>query len=119
MRMYTDDEVYSVDNVFLGPPRLTLPWRARYQAYAVGAVLTALMLFILNVLGLIGFWPIAYGMLAVIAATRWISPHINHDFTVKAVIVTLANEIRAPRSTKARSVITPMSLRSIRRRTYH
>ncbi|MFF2902715.1 hypothetical protein [Streptomyces sp. NPDC057966] len=119
MRMHTDDEVYAVDNVFLGPPRLTLFWRARYQAYAVGAVLTVLMLLILNILGLIAFWPIVYGMLGVIGATRWISPHITHDFGVKAAVVTLANEVRAPRSIKGRRIATTMSLRGIRRRTYH
>ncbi|MET9162069.1 hypothetical protein ABZX56_30475 [Streptomyces parvulus] len=118
MRMHTDDEVYSVDNVFLGPPRLTLPWRARYSAYAVGSVLTVTMLIILSALGLMSFWPITYGLLAVIGATRWISPHINHDTNVRAALTTLWNEARAPRSAAAPAKTVRMSLTGIRRRSH-
>lgn len=116
--MRTDDDVYSVDNVFLGPPRVTLPWRARYQAYAVGAVLTALMLAVLNLLGLIAFWPVAYGLVAVIGLTRQITPHITHDTSVKSVLTTLVHEVRAPRSSAKdrRPVVTEMTLRDIERR---
>jgi len=38
MRLLVDDEIYNVNAVWLGPPRKTLPWRARYVATAVGAV---------------------------------------------------------------------------------
>ena len=34
----TDDEVYRVDSVWLGPPRATFPWRARYVSYGLGLV---------------------------------------------------------------------------------
>ena len=30
MLVRTDDEVYRIDSVWLGPPRATFPWRARY-----------------------------------------------------------------------------------------
>ena len=33
----TDDEVYRVDSVWLGPPRATFPWRARYVSYGLGS----------------------------------------------------------------------------------
>ena len=38
MRVRTDDEVYRVDAVWLGPPKATFPWRARYVAWGVGIV---------------------------------------------------------------------------------
>ncbi|MFH8993128.1 hypothetical protein [Streptomyces sp. NPDC017940] len=117
MEMRTDDEVYSVDNVFLGPPRVTLPWRARYQAYGVFALLAVLILAALNLLGLLAFWPIAYGLLAAVGLTRKITPHITHDTSVRSVITTLFHEVRAPRSpATVRPVVTEMSLRDVHRR---
>ena len=50
----TDDEVYRVDSVWLGPPRATFPWRARYVAYGVGFVTSAVVLFLF-------FTPVTYG----------------------------------------------------------
>ena len=45
MRLPVDDEIYNVDAVWLGPPGKTLPFRARYVAYAVGAVIFLLLHF--------------------------------------------------------------------------
>ncbi|ORT54195.1 hypothetical protein [Streptomyces sp. CB03238] len=115
--MHTDDEVYNVDAVFLGPPGTRLPWRARYQAYGVGALLTVLMLIALGKTGLMGFWPIVYGMLAVIWLTRKIMPHVTHDHSVKALVRTFFNEVRAPRSKRHQAVVAVMSASGIRRRS--
>ncbi|GAA0617362.1 hypothetical protein [Streptomyces crystallinus] len=116
MQMHTDDEVYAVDNVFLGPPGTRLPWRARYQAYGVGAFLTALLLGLEIQLGVLGIWPIAYGMLAVIFLTRQICRHITYEHGVLALLRTLWNEVRAPRQRSAPAVTADMSLPDIRRR---
>ena len=43
MRLPVDDEIYNVNSVWLGPPGRTLPFRARYVAYAVGAVVFVLL----------------------------------------------------------------------------
>ena len=43
MRLSVDDEIYRVDAVWLGPPRHTLPFRARYSAYGVGLVVFVLV----------------------------------------------------------------------------
>lgn len=118
MRMHTDDEVYHVDTVFLGPPGTRLPWRARYQAYGVGTALTVIMLIVLNKTGLMGFWPITYGMLAVIFLTRKIMPHVTHDNSVKALVKTFWNEVRAPRSKAHKAVVAEMSVSGIRRRSH-
>ncbi|MFI1831310.1 hypothetical protein ACH41E_33425 [Streptomyces sp. NPDC020412] len=116
MQMQSDDEVYQVDNVFLGPPGTRLPWRARYQAYGVGAVLTIVMLIVLNKTGLMGPWAIAWGLLAVIGLTRLIMPHVTHDNSVKALLQTFWNEVRAPRSTRhGQAVRADMSATDIRR----
>ena len=43
MRLPVDDEIYNVNAVWLGPPGKTLPFRARYVAYAVGAAVFVLL----------------------------------------------------------------------------
>ncbi|MEU8623065.1 hypothetical protein [Streptomyces sp. NPDC048623] len=116
MRMHTDDEVYTVDNVFLGPPGTKLPWRARYQAYGVGAVLTLIMLVILNKTGLMSVWGVLWGLLAVVYLTRRIMPHVTHESSVKALLKTFWNEVRAPRSKKTHAIVAEMSLTGLRRR---
>lgn len=118
MRMNTDDEVYAVDTVFLGPPGTRLPWRARYQAYGVGAILTVALLIIENKLGILGIFPILYGMLGVIYLTRKISTHITYEHGLKAVLVTVWNEARAPRSKRTAAVVSRMSTTDIRRRSH-
>ncbi|MFC9431486.1 hypothetical protein [Streptomyces sp. NPDC056987] len=114
--MHTDDDVYQVDNIFLGPRGTSFPWRARYQAYGVASALTVIMLIIENKLGVIGLWGIAYGMLAVIFLTRKIMPHVTHEHSVKALLKTVINEVRAPRSHKSTAVTTEMSVSGIQRR---
>ncbi|GAA1930724.1 hypothetical protein [Streptantibioticus ferralitis] len=119
MRMPTDDAVYEVDDVFLGPPRGTLPWRARYQAYAVGGVLLLLMLITEKKLGIIGFWPAVYGLIAVIGTTRYVMRHVTHEHTVKALIQTFWHEVRAHRPAARPATTTQMSLTSVRRTPGH
>ncbi|MGW2865624.1 hypothetical protein [Streptomyces sp. NPDC001205] len=118
MRMHTDDEVYAVDTIFLGPPGTRLPWRARYQAYGVGAILTVVMLIIENKLGILGLFPIAWGMLAVIFLTRKITTHITYEHGLKAVLATVWNEARAPRSKRHQAVVAHLSVTDIRRRSH-
>jgi hypothetical protein len=116
--MHSDDEVYQVDNVFLGPPGFTFWWRARYQSYAVGAALTAVMLLALTLLGLMGFWPITYGLFFVIVITRKIGEHVSYDHGVNHMLTTLRNEVRAPRQKKHQALAVRLSTSSLRRRTY-
>ena len=57
----TDDDVYRVDAVWLGPPRATFPWRARYSAYGVGLVVMIVVMFLQRRLGIpLGFFSIAW-----------------------------------------------------------
>ena len=57
MRLPVDDEIYNVNAVWLGPPRKTLPWRARYVAYGFGPVVFVLIQAIERRLGIeLGFF---------------------------------------------------------------
>ena len=52
MRLPVDDEIYNVNAVWLGPPGKTLPFRARYVAYAVGAAVFVLLQIVERRLGI-------------------------------------------------------------------
>ena len=46
MRIHTDDELYRVDRVYLGPKGRRVPWRATYRAYGVWLVMVLLIGFV-------------------------------------------------------------------------
>ncbi|GAA4117670.1 hypothetical protein GCM10022415_15790 [Knoellia locipacati] len=98
MRLPVDDEIYNVNAVWLGPPGRTLPFRARYVAYAVGAVVFVLLQGIERRLGIgLGFFVLAYSLLATAAITRGVLMLVDHDRPVSSALRTLTNEISAPR----------------------
>ena len=107
MRLPVDDEIYNVDAVWLGPPGKTLPFRARYVAYAIGAVIFFLLQVIERRLGIgFGFFPLAYSLLATAALTRLVLAFVDHDRPVLTVVQSFINELTAPRDTIAHRTTT-------------
>jgi hypothetical protein len=102
MRLPVDDEIYNVNAVWLGPPRNTLPWRARYVAYGVGLVVFVLLQAVERRLGIgLGFFSMAYSLLATVGLTRLILGVVDHDRPLGSVLAAFAHEVDAPReSTK-------------------
>lgn len=101
MRIRTDDEVYRVDAVWLGPPRATMPWRARYVAWGVGVVVFLLVLTVERRIGISLFWSIAWGIVATIVLTRFICAKISHERPLSAVAAMWLRELTAPREATA------------------
>ena len=97
MRIRTDDEVYRVDAVWLGPPRATMPWRARYVAWGVGVVVFLLVLTVERRIGISLFWSIAWGVVVTILLTRIICAKISHERPLSAVSAMWLRELTAPR----------------------
>jgi hypothetical protein len=97
VRIRTDDEVYRVDAVWLGPPRATMPWRARYVAWGVGVVVFLLVLTVERRIGISLFWAIAWGLVATILITRIITSKISHERPLGAVTTMWVRELTAPR----------------------
>jgi hypothetical protein len=97
VRIRTDDEVYRVDAVWLGPPKATFPWRARYVAWGVGTVMFLVVLTILRNLGIGLFWSFAWGMVGTIALTMVITSRISHERPLGAVLTMWIRELNAPR----------------------
>jgi hypothetical protein len=116
MRMHNDDEVYAVDDVFLGPTQRTLPFRVRYRAYGIGSVLYALALGIEVKVGVIGVWPALYALVATVFVTMKIMDHVDHENTARAVFIAFWHEVKAPRTRKSGATTARLSLKSVRRR---
>jgi hypothetical protein len=98
MRYPLDDSIYAVDNVWLGPPGKTTPWRARYVAYFLGAIVFVLVQVVERRMGIaIGFFPIAYGLIATVLITRGVLKLVNYDRPLFALFAAVGNEVSAPR----------------------
>lgn len=97
MRIRTDDEVYRVDAVWLGPPKATFPWRARYVAWGVGTVVFLVVLTVFRQMGISLFWSIGWGMAVTIGLTMIICARISHERPLGAVLTMWVRELTAPR----------------------
>jgi hypothetical protein len=101
VRIRTDDEVYRVDAVWLGPPRATMPWRARYVAWGVGIFVFLIVLTVERRLGISLFWSIAWGIVVTILLTRMVTSKISHERPLSAVAAMWLRELTAPREATA------------------
>ena len=116
MRLPVDDEIYNVNAVWLGPPGKTLPWRARYVAYAVGLVVFVLLQILERRLGIgLGFFSLAYTMLATVGLTRLILSVVDHDRPLGSVLTGFAHEVGAPRedTKEADHIYRPARVRAV------
>lgn len=104
MRIRTDDEVYRVDSVWLGPPKATLPWRTRYVSWGVGIIVFLLVLAVERQLGIgFGFFSTAWALVITVVITRLIGSRINHERPLSAVLSMWARELITPREATAAS----------------
>lgn len=102
MRIRTDDEVYRVDAVWLGPPKATFPWRARYVAWGVGIPVFLVSLTVERSIGIgFGFFPTAWAFVATILVTRLITAKISHERPLGAVLAMWVRELHTPRENTA------------------
>ncbi|MGH3829322.1 MAG: hypothetical protein ACRDRS_02550 [Pseudonocardiaceae bacterium] len=102
MRIRTDDDVYRVDAVWLGPPKATFPWRARYVAWGIGIVMFLVVLGCERQLGIgFSFFSTGWGLLITILLTRVIGSRISHERPLSAVVVMWVRELTAPRRVTA------------------
>jgi hypothetical protein len=104
VRIRTDDEVYRVDSVWLGPPKATFPWRTRYVSWGVGTVVFLVVLGIERQMGIgFGFFSTVWGLLVTILLTRVIGSRISHERPLLAVAAMWSRELVTPRENTAAS----------------
>ncbi|MDN5857652.1 MAG: hypothetical protein L0H84_03430 [Pseudonocardia sp.] len=102
MHVRTDDEIYRVDAVWLGPPRATFPWRARYVSYGVGLLVMIVIMFVQRRLGIgLDFFSVAWSLLLTVAITRYLSTRIDYERPLGQVFTLFWHEVTGPRGRTA------------------
>jgi hypothetical protein len=95
----TDDEVYRVDSVWLGPPRATFPWRARYVSYGVGLLVMILVMFLQRRVGIgLSFFSVAWGLIITVVVTRLLGKRIDYERPLGQVFALFSHEVTGPRA---------------------
>lgn len=98
MLVRTDDEVYRVDSVWLGPPRATFPWRARYVSYGVGLLVMILIMFVQRRIGIgLDFFSVAWALVLTVVATRFLGKKIDYERPLSQVAELFRHEVTGPR----------------------
>lgn len=98
----TDDEVYRVDSVWLGPPRATFPWRARYVSYGLGLLVMVAITFLQRRLGIdLDFFSVAWALLLTVAVTRFLGQRIDYERPLGQVFALFRHEVAGPRACTA------------------
>lgn len=102
MRSRSDDDLYAVENRYLGPPGRPVPWQARYRAYGAWVCwllpLTVLRQTVGVLPGLLG-WAVV-GVLAV-GGARLTMRVVGPERPAGAVVRMFLAELAAPRSREA------------------
>jgi hypothetical protein len=102
MRVRTDDEIYRIDLVWLGPPRATFPWRATYASYLVGFLIFVMVLFVQRRIGIqFDILPTAWALVITVALTRLISRKVNYEKGVVHLFQHFWYEVTGPRERTA------------------
>ena len=102
MLVRTDDEVYRVDSVWLGPPRATFPWRARYVSYGLGLVVMILVMFVQRRVGIgLDFFSVAWALVLTVVITRFLGKRIDYERPLGQVVELFRHEVRGPRARTA------------------
>lgn len=118
MQLRTDDEIYRVDAVWLGPPKATFPWQARYIAYGVGITVFLGLLWAERQLGIgFGFFSTAWAVVLSVAITRFVGRYISHERPLTAVAQMWAHELATPRPGDRRGSGARTDLSRLRVRT--
>jgi hypothetical protein len=103
MRVRTDDDVYRVNAVWLGPKGLTFPWTARYLAYGIWLLIFCVILAVEAVTPLSVGVPPLWEVTISILATYGLMGLVDHDRPVKSVAEMLFAEVSAPRPNSSRT----------------
>ena len=98
MLVRTDDEVYRIDAVWLGPPRATFPWRARYVSYGLGLLVMIFIMFVQRRVGIgLDFFSVAWAVVLTVFITRLLGKRIDFERPLGQVVELFRHEVRGPR----------------------
>lgn len=91
--------MYRVDAVWLGPPRATFPWRARYVSYGVGLLVVLFIMFVQRRLGIgLDFFSVAWALVGTVVITRFLGKKIDYERPLGQVVSQFWAEVTGPRA---------------------
>lgn len=97
MRIETDDELYRVDAVWLGPKGFTFPWRIRYVQWGIAFVTFFALLTLVREFFPFGFFTVAWTIVGTVVITKAVSAFIDAERPIGQMISLTAAELVAPR----------------------
>ncbi|WP_064076066.1 hypothetical protein [Prescottella equi] len=97
-----DDMLHRVDRHYLGPTGFTLPFRIRYAALGLGALLLVTVFVVAR--GVVhvplGFKSIVVMVIVTVAITVRVTKVVNADRPIRSVLKAAWNDLNAPRPPK-------------------
>lgn len=93
----SDDDLYRVNGIWLGPPAATMPFRARYVAWGVGIALFLTTFALARIWFPFTFFSLAWSAVIAVTLTRLICSKITHERPLSAVLTMFGREITTPR----------------------
>lgn len=113
-----DDEIYRVDEVFLGPDRFRFPWRWTYRQYGVALGSFLLLQAAERQAGIpIGLWPALFALLGAAWIARAVQDGINWDRGLNTIWREFCLEVSGPREQKTgtRGVVSVSRVSRVRK----
>jgi hypothetical protein len=99
LRIRTDDDIYRVDAVWLGPPRATFPWRTTYASYLLGFLIFLFVLFVQRRIGIsFDVLPTAWALVITVFLTRLVSRKVNYEKGIVHLFQHFWYEVTGPRA---------------------
>jgi hypothetical protein len=100
-QVVTDDPVYRVNNIWLGPEKMTWPWRWTYAQWGVAIVLFLLTFATLRLWFHVSFFTLAWAAVITVVLTRFVGKKLTHERDLFATSMMLVHEVQAPRKKTA------------------
>jgi hypothetical protein len=98
VQLQTDDDVYRVDAEWLGPPKLTFPWRARYVSYALGLLVLVAVMAVQRRLGIpFGVLSTVWALVVTVVVVRFVGRRVDDERPLGHLIGSWWADVRTPR----------------------
>lgn len=101
----TDDDLYRVDQHWLGPPGRAFPRPVKWQAVGIGAVLLALSYIL--VIGVLSVpwsgWSVTVMLGLTYLGTKRIVDGLGHERTIRSLALSAINDLTSPRPAAGRN----------------
>lgn len=91
-----DDEIQKVDSTYLGPPGKYIG-RISYRAAGLFGLLTPTLLFVVDKIVGLGFWPVLWSVILSMMLSGWLSDNVTTNRPLTGTIRMASGEVLTPR----------------------